>query len=187
MNYFILVDSEKVNRVSNLDNDALDGPASEEVTPSVPPAVESAPVPSAAAEITPSLPKLYNYLQGKGMSQSYMSSNDPYMSQTLIAEFLKTNPVSVPSTNRVMDNIDLTRDVAERRRRATRNNLTREPTEDQGNIRPSRESLAPNPPLPLPGHSKSHSQLPPNVTGAMPAGMLIVCIFICYFQPAATF
>lgn len=151
------------------------------MTPSVPPALESAPVPSSTAETTPSLPKLYNYLQGKGMSQSYMSTNDPYMSQTLIAEFLKTNPVSVPSANRVMDNIDLTKDDAERRRRATRNNLAKEATDDKGSSRSSRESVANNPPLPLPGHGKSHSQLPPTLAGAIPAGKLISCIFLSIY------
>lgn len=171
---FLTVDPEKVNRVANSENDAPDGLASAEVTPSVAPTSESAPAPSGTCETTPSLPKLYNYLQGKGMSQSYMSTNDPYMSQTLIAEFLKTNPVSVPTLNRVMDNIDLTKDDAERRRRATRNNLAKEATDDKGSIKSGRESTVNNPPLPLPSHGKSHSQLPPTSAGAPPAGKLMI-------------
>ena len=114
------------------------------------------------------------------MSQSYMSTNDPYMSQTLIAEFLKTNSTPALSQNRVMDNIDLTRDV-ERRRRASRNNAVKEAINDKGSVKPSRDSIANNPPLPVPGHGKPHSQLPPTLAGALPVGKLTVVLFTKVF------
>lgn len=72
----------------------------------------SGPPVSGADRPPPAAPKLPNYMPGKGITQSYMN-----FTNTLLAEFLKQN-VTIPG---VMEEIDLTKDDAEKRRRARQN------------------------------------------------------------------
>lgn len=60
-------------------------------------------------------PKLSNYLQGKGMSQSYMNNVAHHPLNTLLAEFLKQNG-PMPG---VIEEVDLTKEDADRRKRAS--------------------------------------------------------------------
>lgn len=96
------------------------------------PASAAAAVPAVAGlENPPSLPnKMYDYILDKGMSRSYIGAAASALpiSQTLLAEFLKKKNVTIPSPmatapasssskNRLVDEIDLTRNEARRRSR----------------------------------------------------------------------
>lgn len=90
----------------------------------LPPTNPNASSSTSSLEKTPSLPnKIYDYIQGKGMSQSYIGTSALPIGQTLLAEFLKKNvtipsPVAaVSSKNRLVDEIDLTKNDTRRRSR----------------------------------------------------------------------
>lgn len=110
--------------------------------PPPPPPVEIIPPGPMLAGDKPPIPKLSNYLQGKGMSQSYMNFAHPL--NTLLAEFLKQN-VTIPG---VMEEIDLTKDDAEKRKRARQN--PKEIENDAKNAIPhTKITTLPMPPLPF--------------------------------------
>lgn len=152
------------------------------------PTASNLPLTSVAGfENPPSFPnKIYDYIQGKGMSQSYIGSNNMPLGQTLLAEFLKKNvtipppPPNAPSTStrttRMVEEIDLTRDDRKRRdsRQSSKPTFNHQTTPGKVKPLPPRPNLLENmfPPLPVapPQSSASQDKPPSTVTNAKTHG-----------------